>query len=504
MADKQTELKAMLDQGLITQADYDQQMAQLTSNHPDQADAEPEENKQAAKFAVKTTCPNCGSTDFAWQPSLQKFACNYCKAQFEIETPDYLAKAAALKNDEVYNLSGKTVSVGLSKAVDKENVGIVTYQCPNCGATISFSTQDAWSSIKCEWCRGEISAENVVPNGYNPDLVVRFEVAKERAQANVADFINRRRWLVSKKFLREFKAADIRPVYVPQMMIDVNANESIQGLGGVLLNMYTETYESDDGKSTYSVTYYDYDVYQWERHFVLGINDLTLGANEALSQQSKTSTNNVIDVVKPFDTSKAVPYQHQYLQGGYRSERRTLDVDDVTPDVQKIAIDMGYSQVQPTLNYDHGVRYDNATMEVNGIRYAAVLCPIWLYSYYEYDRKGNFKRQHYCVVNGQTGKTIGSMPINVTAQIGWSIAGAVAMFVLLFFVFPFGGVDIDIKWILGLSVAVFAAIAYFTYTAVRNTDKHNDYVRNTENEMFDLESSDVWVDRVIRSTNPSI
>ncbi|WP_373770782.1 hypothetical protein, partial [Weissella soli] len=61
-----------------------------------------------------------------------------------------------------------------------------------------------------------------------------------------------------------------------------------------------------------------------------------------------------------------------------------------------------------------------------------------------------------------------------------------------------------IKWILGLSVAVFAAIAYFTYTAVRNTDKHNDYVRNTENEMFDLESSDVWVDRVIRSTNPSI
>lgn len=66
----------------------------------------------------------------------------------------------------------------------------------------------------------------------------------------------------------------------------------------------------------------------------------------------------------------------------------------------------------PTLrHYDRGVRWEQEGFEVKGQRWVSAYLPVWLYSYYEEKRNGK-KLLHYIAVNGRTGETMGSIPIN--------------------------------------------------------------------------------------------
>ena len=65
------------------------------------------------------------------------------------------------------------------------------------------------------------------------------------------------------------------------------------------------------------------------------------------------------------------------------------------------------AQVEPSVGrYDRGVRWEREGLDVHGTRWVSMYLPVWLYSYQQ--KSGLI---HYIAVNGRTGETMGSVPV---------------------------------------------------------------------------------------------
>jgi hypothetical protein len=59
--------------------------------------------------------------------------------------------------------------------------------------------------------------------------------------------------------------------------------------------------------------------------------------------------------------------------------------------------------------YVRGVRWEQEHLEVRGTRWVSMYLPVWLYSYHQPGANGGLL--HYIAVNGRTGETMGSVPV---------------------------------------------------------------------------------------------
>ena len=207
------------------------------------------------------------------------------------------------------------------------------------------------------------------------------------------------------RFKAEFNPENVLGVYLPYMIVDVNARASMIGQGEHETRRYTV--KRGDNEETR----YDADVYQIERHFDLQINDLTVESSIERLNRGLHNTNNIINTIMPFDVEKSVRYDANLL-AGFTSEKRDSDIAELLPLVTTQSQDIARFQANDTLGfYDRGVRWDNEQFDIEGQRWIAAYLPVWLYSYME--AKGNGKGLlHYVAVNGRTGETMGSVPLN--------------------------------------------------------------------------------------------
>lgn len=59
--------------------------------------------------------------------------------------------------------------------------------------------------------------------------------------------------------------------------------------------------------------------------------------------------------------------------------------------------------------YDRGVRWEEEGLDLHGSRWVSMAMPVWLYSYHQPGPNGGML--HYIAVNGRTGETMGSVPV---------------------------------------------------------------------------------------------
>ena len=197
-------------------------------------------------------------------------------------------------------------------------------------------------------------------------------------------------------------------VYLPYMLCDFNAQVQLQGVGEHTTRTRQVRSDKDSTK-----TVYDYDVYEVRRNFSLYVDDLSVESSaEKRDIDASRNTNNIINSIMPFDTKNAVRYNPNYLSG-FSSQRRDVDVEELVPLAKVQALDVGRFRALDSIKaYDRGVRWDGQHIEVVGERWVSSYMPVWLYSYLE--KKSNGKELlHYIAVNGRTGETMGSIPLNM-------------------------------------------------------------------------------------------
>lgn len=347
-------------------------------------------------------CLRCGSGDVIFNVAKGMLACQFCRFEWQEEK----AELAFGLDAPISQLRGRIVGSG-SEAIIPGTNEVLTFGCNGCGAEVVIDTNDAMQA-RCHWCRQKLSVGQQLPNGAVPDVVLPFSLPREEAVKKIGGFVKSRRFFANRQFKAEFKPDNVLGVYLPYFLADFNAQAEFRGKGEHTTREYTVNVGDDETEKRY-----DYDVHEVGRTFSIYVDDLSLeSAADKKNTSPSKNTNNIINSIMPFDTKNAVLYNPNYLSG-FSSQKRDLDIDTLFSDAQTQAHDIGrYQMIETIKAYDRGVRWDTQKFEIVGDRWVSAYLPVWLYSYLE--KKSNGKELlHYIAVNGRTGETMGSVPINM-------------------------------------------------------------------------------------------
>jgi hypothetical protein len=343
-------------------------------------------------------CPRCGATDFRQKPGTDLLICAFCRNEWRAERVE---EAFGLGEGQD-QLEGTIIASG-ARDIAADAAVLRTFKCSCCGAEVTINTQSEMTA-RCHWCRNVFGVNEQVPNGAVPDAVLPFHVKKDDAVARIRQFVDKRRFFALKEFKEEFTPENVVAVYLPYMIVDGKASADVKGKGEVETRRYTR------GEGNNKKTYYDADVYQVDRHIDFTVDDLPLeSSSERADLDTNANTNNIINTILPFDTKNAVKWNASYLRD-CSSEKRDLNVTQLQPKLADQLLSIARAQVEGSVSrYDRGVRWEKEGLNVHGSRWVSMYLPVWLYSYYQ--RNGNDGLLHYIAVNGRTGETMGSVPV---------------------------------------------------------------------------------------------
>jgi len=341
-------------------------------------------------------CPKCASTDIRQKPGTDLLVCAFCRNEWQGERVEE-EFALGVGQDQ---LDGTIIASGARDIAADEAV-LRTFKCNCCGAEVTINTESEMTA-RCHWCRNVFGVNQQVANGAVPDAVLPFHIKKDDAIARIRQFVDKRRFFALKAFKEEFTPENVISVYMPYMIVDGKATAQVQGKGEIETRKYTR------GSGNNKTTYYDADVYQVDRRMDFTVDDLPLESSaERADLNTGHNTNNIINTIQPFDTKNAVKWNAQYLRG-CSSEKRDLDVEQMKPRLVDQLLSIARAKVEGSVNrYDRGVRWEKEGLKVHGSRWVAMYLPVWLYSYYQQDSG----MLHYIAVNGRTGETMGSVPV---------------------------------------------------------------------------------------------
>ncbi|WIH03376.1 TFIIB-type zinc ribbon-containing protein [Xanthomonas translucens pv. graminis] len=367
-------------------------------------------------------CPKCGATDIRPKLGTDLLVCQYCRNEWH-----------GARVEEVFGfgegldaLRGTVIASG-ARDIAADAAVLMSFKCSGCGAEVTVNTESTMTA-RCHWCRHVFGVNEQVANGAVPDAVLPFHIDKENAVARIRQFVDKRRLFALKAFKQQFTPDNVVGVYLPYMIVDGNVSASVAGKGEIETRRYTRGTEKN------KTTYYDADVYQVQRHVDFTVDDLPLeSSSERGNLDTQANTNNIINTILPFDTKNAVQWNASYL-AGFTSEKRNRDVEQLRPRLEDQLLSIARAQVEDSVGrYDRGVRWEQERLEVHGTRWVSMYLPVWLYSYHQPGRNGGML--HYIAVNGRTGETMGSVPVQqwkllLTALTAGTFIEAIALWIL--------------------------------------------------------------------------
>jgi DNA-directed RNA polymerase subunit RPC12/RpoP len=343
-------------------------------------------------------CPKCGSTDVELRLESGTLVCLFCRNEWSGTKVEDLYGLG----EGIENLQGTVIASGARNIDDGADV-MMTLKCSACAAEVVVNTGTELTA-RCHWCRHVLTINEQIPNGAVPDAVLPFHITREDAIERIRKFASNRELFALTKFKREFVPENVLGVYMPYMVVDGNVSTEMWGQGEIETRRYTR------GSGDNEETYYDADVYNVHRQVSFTVDDLTLESSaERANLDTKANTNNIINTILPFDTKNAVKWNASYLVG-LSSEKRDRDVEQLRPRLEDQLLSIARSQVETSVNrFNRGVRWEQERLDVHGTRWVAMYLPVWLYSYHQPGSNGGML--HYIAVNGRTGETMGSVPV---------------------------------------------------------------------------------------------
>ena len=343
-------------------------------------------------------CPKCGSTDVRQRPGTDELICLYCRNEWQAAR----VEEAFGFGEGIDKLEGTVIASG-ARDIKADAASVMTFKCSGCGAEVTINTANAMTA-RCHWCRHVLGVNEQIANGAVPDAVLPFHIKKDDAVARIRQFVDKRRLFALKEFKDQFTPENVVGVYLPYMIVDGNSSVDVVGKAEIETRRYTQG-EGDNKK-----TYYDADVYDVQRHVDFTVDDLPLeSSTERGNLDAKTNTNNIINTILPFDTKNALRWNASYL-AGFTSEKRDSDVEQLRPRLEDELLSIARAQVEKSVSqYDRGVRWEQEALSVHGSRWVSMYLPVWLYSYHQPGPNGGLL--HYIAVNGRTGETMGSVPV---------------------------------------------------------------------------------------------
>lgn len=322
-------------------------------------------------------CVCCGGV-MDYDPATGGLACPYCGHTEVIEkAPEQPESAQELDFSQAENVEN------CNWGVEKKTV-----ICKACGAESVYDALEI--SAVCPFCGSNQVMEASDQKTMAPGGVVPFEITDEKASQLFKNWI-KKKWFCPKLAKESAKAKNFKGVYLPYWTFDARTD-----------SRYTAEYGKDRrvkrGEETETVT----DWYRTNGGYKEDFDDELVCATTNHNQS-------MLIGLEPFDTADNKSYKPEYV-AGFIAERYAVGIKDAwkmakESIARKISGNVE-SKIRKEQNADH-VRNLRLTTSYADITYKYLLLPVWISSYKYKDKVYQF------MVNGQTGKVSGKIPISI-------------------------------------------------------------------------------------------
>lgn len=364
-------------------------------------------------------CPACtGPVHFS--PETGKVECDYCGSTFELKEIEAIyaekeAKAAAAmeeanKKEEADHQADQTDTAGSEPAEGEEVVeddregteisgdwdttslnsdwgseadNMKVYNCPSCGAELICDQSTGATS--CPYCGNPTVVPGQFTGALKPNYVIPFKLDKEAAiQALKKHY--KGKFFLPGTFTSENHLQEIKGVYVPFWMFDGKAEASAT-YSATITTVHRTKNEEITNTAHYRVA----------RGGNMSFEKVPVDASAKMPDA-------YMDSIEPFDYQELKEFSTAYLPG-FLADKYDVSVEDCweradsrCEETIKSALRntvMGYQTCVATREW--------VNMERGKVHYA--LLPVWLLT-----TKWNGENYLFAV-NGQTGKTVGDLPV---------------------------------------------------------------------------------------------
>lgn len=326
-------------------------------------------------------CPNCAANLKFDIPS-QKLKCDHCGTLMD---PYEFQKERDVEET----------------AVGEDEYEVTIFTCPQCGGELI--SDDTTAATFCSFCGGSAILDSRISKEKRPQHIIPFQKTKEDCKEAYGRLMRRAFFapseLKDKEYIERF-----RSIYMPYWVYNFEKQEHVAFTG-------TQTERSGD----YKITNY----YKIESDVEAKHKGLAFDAAESFSD-------NLSNAIAPFEWREARPFTPSFLSGFYadtgdvaavvyEEDAETLVHQDLCREMQ-MRTRCGKFQLG-----DDFVR----AMKPRVTSRELAMFPVWFLTYRKKDRVS------YVVVNGQTGKAAGDIPVDKSKYLWGSLLLALPIFVLM-------------------------------------------------------------------------
>lgn len=331
---------------------------------------------------ISYKCPNCDG-ELIFEPSTQKYKCEYCGSLFSQEELDAMKPAegseridggAQASEEKTGEETGETAAAGA-----------VIYNCPSCGAQIV--TDDTTAATFCYYCHNPVVLGGRLEGKYLPDKIIPFAVTREAAEKGFGEYISKKKF-VPKAFFSKKQIESMTGVYFPYWIYDARLEGSMQAEGRNI-----RVWRS--GETEFTETKF----YNVQREGEVELSNLS---ENALKKANAKLAKNML----PYDFSKMKKFKTGYLSG-FLAERRDIEKQEVEGKMQQEMRESAERLLRETISGYNSVSVRNTRIVPKKENWSYVLFPVWTLTY-----KAKNGKIYYYSMNGQTGKVSGELPID--------------------------------------------------------------------------------------------
>ena len=353
-------------------------------------------------------CKSCAGR-LIFNPASQKLECKACGNSYR---PEDVEDIYASRDSKYYDTR--------------------VYTCGHCGAEVI--TSDTESSTFCVYCGNPAIVFSRISREYKPDGLIPFKITKEEAIGNITKKFLKNP-IVPKEIAAKCKPENLRGIYVHYWVINADFSEADYISG-----------EVKRGKQTYTKYY--------SRACETRIRNLPIDGSRILSDDTSLK-------LEPFYLEDSKDFDEDYLNGFYSN---TSDLRYY--DLRKSAAERCHKLVAEEVV--KSIPRNNRNVKIRDSFYWVdidddpiyMMMPVWFFTFM-------YKGKPYTIlVNGQTGKVVGTMPWNNSRV--WAIA--ITIFVLItafisyfFIAAPNGWID-DVGQVYIYAMATLIAFTMVVFT----------------------------------------
>ena len=364
-----------------------------------QALIEPGEDHKARVFP----CEGCGA-DLTFHIGAQSLKCSHCGFVKELSRD---SEAEVAEQDFGETLERLAEFRGQDR---KDEQGFREVRCEACGATVRFT--GTLTSAECAYCGVPLQIEgaHAAPHRVPVDGVLSFLIDREKARANLGDWI-RSRWFAPNDFKARGIGGRFSGVYLPYWTFDTLTSNHYTGQRG---QHYWVTVGSGKSRRTVRRTRW----YPASGSFQRFFDDVLAIAATGLPEKRLVA-------LEPWPLEKCEPFNQQVLAGFMA---RTYDIPlEAGFGTARTRIDKAIeAEVKSRIGGDVQ-RIHSIKSAYDAVTYKHLLLPVWMLGY----RFG--KKAYQVVVNAGTGEVQGDRPyswIKITLAV---LAGLLAGGAIFFF-----------------------------------------------------------------------